>query len=140
MAYITVNDCRLKLRTDFEGLYKLPDEQPDLNRDMADAEAVVNGYVGKRYQVPVTDAQAMTLVKAYTLDLFSELAYQRGAGSEIPPKIRDRADVARRQLTDISLGKLTLAGAVAINPPGGAAIAVVNGPAPSFTQDQMGGF
>jgi len=140
MSYITVNDCQSRLRADFDRLYELPVEQADLNRDMVDAEAVVNGYVGKRYEVPVTDTQALTLVKAWTLDLFVELAYQRTAGSVIPEKVKERAETVRHQLIDISKGNITLAGASNLNPPSGLNVATVDGPKPMFRDEHMSGF
>lgn len=142
MAYVTSKDCENRLGGDFSSLYELPAQQDDLVQDMANAEAVVNGFIGKRYQVPVTDSQALTLVRAWTLDLFAELAYGRGAGSEIPEKHKDRADQARTQLEQVAKGMMTLAGATAVTPPSGSGgnVAVVDGAAPIFQRDNMDGY
>lgn len=139
--YLTGADIEGRLKDNFSRLYDLPADQSDLDRDVEAVEALVHSFVGRRYQVPVTDATAVTVVKALALDLAEELAWRRGSGSEIPKKVRDAADIARRNLEAIAAGRMTLAGASpAENDAAGAAGILVDGNAPQFRRKDLEGF
>lgn len=141
-AYIQTVDCQAALKENFGSLYALPQDQPDLDGDIAAAESRVNSYVGKRYKLPVTDPAAIADLKALVLDLFCERAFGRAAGDELPKKVATRADNARKALTDIGKGVGTIGGAAALaeQTPGGAEAIVVDGNPPQFTRDQMQGY
>jgi len=140
--YFNTVDAQAKLRHDFDGLYELPSDQPALLSDIAATEATVNSYVGKRYAVPVTAADAVVFLKDICTCLFARKAYFRGPGSEIPEKVEKDSEMCIKQLVGISKGEITLGGAVAIpeRPNGGADAIIVDGNAPEFKRDQMGGF
>lgn len=140
-AYLSTAAVSGRLKASFAQLYKLPTDQTDLDTDMAVAESQVHAYIGKRYVVPVTAEEALVLVKGWALDLFEEIAWRRGAGSELPKKVAGAADVARRQLADLAKGALSLAGAVvAENPDAGAGAQIVEGNTPQFKRDDLAGF
>jgi len=140
--YFDSDDAANRLRDDLTGLYNLPEEDDDLASDIADIEALVNSYVGKRYETPVTDSTAISILKKLCLDLFAETAYMRTPGDELPKKVKDAADIARKQLKEISTGAITLAGATSLTerPSGGADAIIVDGNDPEFTRDDMEGF
>lgn len=140
--YIDADDCRNKLRDDFDGLYELPAEQDDLTDDIANIEALADSYIGKRYAVPITNATALSVIKPICLDLFAERAYQRGSGPELTQKVKDAALEARRVLKDLALGVLTLAGAEGLSerPSGGADAIIVDGNTPEFTRTDLEGY
>ena len=141
-AYISTSDCRAALPDHFDALYTLPDAQPDLDADIAAVEATINAHAGKRFQVPISNATAVSFLKALAVDLFLERAWGRGAGDEIPKKVSTRADAARKTLSDIAKGLVTIGGATALTeqPTGGAEAIVVAGNAPEFTRTQMEGY
>ena len=138
--YITEASCRNRLRDDFDNLYELPGAQDDLTQDIEGVEGVVDSYVGKRYEVPVTDTRALLFIVPLVLDLFAERAF--GAGSEIPKKISDSADTARKMLEKIASGAMTLAGATGLTerPSGGADAILVDANTPEFKRSDMEGF
>ena len=141
--YLTTEACQGQLRDAFPRLFALPADQAVLDDAIARVEATVNGYVGKRYVVPVTTpTEAVTLLRGLALALFAELAYQtRAAGSESPKKITDAADTARRQLADISKGTLSLAGAMAPeSQEAGASVLIAPTAPPEFTRQDLEGF
>ena len=142
-AYLTTDDCKGHLRDSFARLYTLPADQAELDGDIARSEALVNAYVGKRYVVPVTaPVEAVTLLKALALDLFAEHAYEtRASGSELPKKLRESGDTTRKQLEQIAAGKISLAGAAAVENPeaGGSALIAPTAP-PQFTREDLQGF
>ena len=142
MAYLETADYEAALKDDFTSLYALPTDQADLDADIAAADSQVNAYLGKRYQVPITNATAVAYLKTLALDLFSERAWGRSAGDEIPKKVSTRADLARKTLADIAKGLVSVGGATALTeqPTGGAEAIVVSGNPPEFTRDKMEGF
>lgn len=142
-AYLTNAYCEAALGDSFAELYELPADQAELEADIEAAEALVNGYVGKRYQTPVTNAAAVAFLKPLAAALFVERAWTlRGTGDEIPKKAATAADNARKTLEDIARGLVTLGGATALaeQAAGGAEAIVVAGNTPEFTRDQMQGF
>ncbi len=139
--YITSADLQGRLKDNFSRLYDLPADQADLDADLDGVEALVNSFLGRRYQVPVADTSALRVVKALALDLAEELAWRRGTGSEIPKKVSEAADTARRHLESIAAGKMTLAGvAAAENTAAGAEAILVSGNEPQFTRSDLEGF
>jgi len=142
-SYIQLADAQGHLKVSFARLYALPADQADFDSDVAFVEAAVNADVGKRYIVPVTaPADAITLLRGLALDLFAERAFTtRSAGTEIPKRVKDAADVARASLHDIAKGAKSLAGAAAPeNPDAGGAAQIVSGNPPQFRRDDLEGF
>lgn len=141
-AYITDAEVQQRLRNDFPALYDLPSQQADLTADIAAAEAIVNSYLGRRYTIPVTNSTALTAVKPLCMALLEEIGHRRGIGAEIPEKVKDAAEVARKQLEAIAAGTMTLAGADAATSPAGTSesVAVVEGNPPEFNRDNMEGY
>jgi len=140
--YIDTDDVKGRLKDDFDGLYELPSESDDLNTDIATVEATVKSYVAKRYALPITNDDALVILKSICLDLMEELAWGRGAGSEIPKKTAEKGERARKQLDHLAKGSMTLGGAVGLSErnSGGAEAIVVDGNDPEFTREQMTGF
>ena len=142
MSYIEQSDVEQRLRDNLAALYNLPTEQGDLDADIASAEALVDSYLGRRYAVPVTSNEAQNVLKVLSLALFEELAWSRAIGEELPKKVWDAANTARKQLEQISRGEISLAGADVTESAGGSssAVAVVSGNDPEFTRQKMEGF
>ena len=140
-AYFTEDQAKGRLKSDFSSLYVLPADQANFETDIAAAESEVNGSVGKRYMLPITNAAALVFLQTLALDIFQERAWMRGQGDEVPKKFTTQAKTARDRLAEIAAGKTTLGGATSIQEPatGGAAI-LAEGNAPQFTHDQMEGF
>jgi len=140
--YIQQGDCEDRLSAAFKSLYKLPADKDKLADDVDYAEGVVDGYVGKRYVVPVTDETALRVIVGLTLDVFERRAYGRAAGSKIPEKVTEAAQAAMKTLHDIATGVVTVGGATAIaeREDGGNEAIIVDGNDPEFNRDNMGGF
>jgi len=139
--YIVQADIERRLRDHFDSLYDLPTDADDLDQDITSVEAEANAFLGRRYQVPVTATQAVRYVKKICLDLAEETAYARGESPELPEKIKRQADNARKQLTMIAEGKISLgAASVPERQNGGAAAIIVDADDPEFTRDRMKGF
>ena len=132
-SYLTAAAIERRLMSSFAQLYALPADQTVLEEDMAAVEAVVESYVGRRYAVPVTAP------KALALDLAEESAWQRGQSDEIPTKVKESADTARKQLAEIAAGRIALVDAAESNAAGAGAM-LVSANDPQFTRDQLGGY
>ena len=141
--YITFEDVEGRLTQErLRRLYRLPEHQADLDRDVAGVEALIDSYVGKRYQTPVADATAKEVLRKVALDLVEKEAYSRGAGDDIPEKVKSACDESMKFLQDVAQNKATLAGAteVAERVVGGAEAILVDGNAPEFDRPSMGAF
>ena len=141
--YATLDDFKLRLKDHYEQIYSDDEgvvDESAMTDDLNEAYGVVNGYVGKRYAIPVTAGDALPLLKACQLALACELAWMRPDNDEIPEKIKDAAKTARAQLKDISKGDITLP-ADAVESSGGAGGSViVQSETPVFGRSNMGGF
>ena len=140
-VYISIEDAKRRLKDSFLRLYAMPDDAQDLQTDIGSAEAQVNGYAGKRYKVPITaPPPVLAFLREQALCLWAEIAWRRGASDEIPTKVKEAADNARKVLKDISAGLVTLGGVTGLTEqnPGGTE-AIVEEAAPSrFKSEQMG--
>ncbi len=137
---VTQSTAERRLKADrLAKLYALPDQQADLDQDMQLAGAEVWSMVGRRYAVPVTDADALLSLNALALDLFELLAMRRGPGSEVPPKVADAAKEARAHLKLIAEGKMTLVGAQALaeNPDAGGDAITFEANEPEFNRENF---
>ena len=109
MSYADISDLRVRLGSIFSEIYPSDDAASE---DLKDAQAEINGALALRYIVPVeASSEVASLLKYWTLDLASELAFTRTAGSTCPDKIRRRADKVRSRLADVREGRFLLPGA-----------------------------
>ncbi len=139
MAYITVDDLDIspavlqQLTDDAASGY--PDESK-IDAAIANAQADVDGYCGKRFTVPF--ATPPQLVITLTIRLAKYNLYSRR--DEIPPSVDALHKDALKILADISLGKATLG--IEPKPAGNPEEVggVISGPERIFTRDKMGGF
>ena len=139
MGYATNEDLRQRLgEAKYKSIYR--DDASNADDDLAESEAEVNGYLAKRYAVPVTAPDALILLRAWTLDLAEERAYGRAGGSELPEKIKNRAAGVRQSLRDIAKGLMMLPAAAAENPHTAGGSAFVTGNDPEFTREKMAGY
>ncbi len=141
--YLTTEDAQAKLRDDFAQLYTLPDDQDALDKDLADADGLVNAYLRKRYALPVTDAEALRAVRAWSIALFCPVAYQRNSSGDIPEKVKLAEKNARADLSMIATGAIKLPGnqtEAGSGSSSGSSVAVVTGNEPQFTHDKLDGF
>jgi phage gp36-like protein len=69
------------------------------------SEAVVDGYLGVVYSVPVS---ANALVEEWAMRLAEYEAYKRSPWEDVPTKIKDSYDDAIEQLKDVAAGRMSL--------------------------------
>lgn len=104
--YADADELQSRLGTSvFEEIY--PDET-DAATDLADAEAEINGCIGRRYAIPVTAAASLPLLKGWTLTLAEERAYARAAGADYSEKVSSRVAQVRKYLEEIRSGLFLL--------------------------------
>jgi phage gp36-like protein len=110
-SYITAQQAKDRLAKQYTSLYTVNGtlDESLITDDIAAAEAEVNGYLVRRYSIPVT--QALDLVADWCLTLFEYRAYRRAPGPEIPKKITDAAAIVRKALADIAASNMDLPGA-----------------------------
>lgn len=109
MSYADISDLRIRLGSIFSEIYPSNEAAAE---DLKDAQAEINGALALRYLVPVNaGGEVAALLKYWTVDLASELAFTRTAGSTCPDKIRRRADKVRTRLADVREGRFLLPGA-----------------------------
>ena len=109
MSYAEIDDLRIRLGSIFSEIYS---SEEAASEDLKDAQAEINGALALRYVVPVeASGEVASLLKYWTIDLASELAFTRTAGSTCPDKIRRRADKVRTRLSDVREGRFLLPGA-----------------------------
>ena len=109
MSYAEITDLRIRLGSIFSEIYA---SEEAASEDLKDAQAEINGALALRYIVPVeASGEVASLLKYWTIDLASELAFTRTAGNTCPDKIRRRADKVRIRLSDVREGRFLLPGA-----------------------------
>jgi phage gp36-like protein len=138
MAYASAADLADRLGSKFQAIYR--DDANAPAQDLADAAAEIDGYLAKRYLVPVTAADAALLLRTWTLDLAVERAFLRSGGSEIPEKFRTRAATVRQNLRDIAKGTMVLPADAAESGQSAGGSVLVVGNEPEFTRDKMAGY
>lgn len=142
MSVYLIDDitARAAVGESFDALYDLPEDSEILAADIAAAETEVDSHL-KRFQLPLANAQAISYVRtALVGPIFSSLAWRHGAGDDIPEKIKEAAKTARAMLEKLRKGDIDLAGAAAIDAPGGAAALVVSNNTPEFNRGNMESF
>lgn len=146
MSYLTVADVQARLRKNYDALYTERGEsaadEDIVAADIEAAEADIHSYLAGRYTVPVTDAEAVKLLKHWTLVLLQEIAYGAIAGRTLPENIAEQIKSLRLRLQKIADGELSLGTATEI-PAAEVGIAgefIADGPDPVFTRTDMKGF
>ena len=139
MSYATTEDLEQRLgEQKFKAIYRDDTEKPA--DDLAESSAEIDGYIAKRYAVPVTAPGAVILLRAWELDLAVERAYLRPGGSEIPEKYKTRAATVRQNLRDIAKGSMVLPADALENENSAGGSVFVTGNEPEFTRDKMAGY
>lgn len=104
--YADAEELKNRLGTSvFEEIYL---DEADAVTDLIDAEAEINGCIGRRYAVPVTAVASLPLLKGWTLTLAEERAYARAAGAEYAEKVSSRVAQVRKYLEEIRNGLFLL--------------------------------
>lgn len=110
-----------------------------LEEAISDAEEEADGYLGKKYTIPL--ASPPRLVKGIVAVLARFKLYK----SQVPQSVKDEADLARKQLRDLSTGVMVLPGidggiAPEDGRPVAESVASGDGPATVFSDSSMAGF
>ena len=135
--YADVSDLKARLGNSiYSGIYS---SDTDAENDLADAQAEVDGCISRRYEVPVTAAQSLPLLKGWTLTLCEERSYSRAAGSTYAEKITARVAQVRKYLSDVMTGAFSLPGAAEKSSSSGG-ISMIAGDEPMFTRQNLKGY
>jgi len=135
-------DVQARLKKNYATLYTSRGEtevDTDIvDADIAAAEGLVWGRVAKRYQVPVTDATALKMLKPLALAMLEELAYP---DAKVPEAAQRRIDRAHKMLDEVGAGTLSLGA----TPAPTESVELVGfftrtGATPVFTRETMEGF
>ena len=135
-------DVQARLKKNYATLYT-PRGETEVDTDIVDAdidsaEGLVWARVAKRYQVPVTDATALKVLKPLALAVLEELAYP---ASKVPEAAQRRIDRANKLLDKIGDGELSLGATPAPTENGDmTGYLDTDGPEPRFTRETMKGF
>ena len=81
MAYATTEDFESSLGGQFQAIYR--NNRELAAHDLTLASAEIDGYLAKRYTVPVTAAGAVDLLKDFAIGLAAPKAFFRAAGSAV---------------------------------------------------------
>jgi len=145
-SYITRTDVEARLRRNYETLYTPKgDSVVDtsvVDADIESAEATVESAVGTRYALPVTDAAALRVMKAWSLTLLEELAYGAVPGREIPANVESRVERVYKLLEGVRTGKVELpfTGTAPAAEEREDSVALVQIETPEFTRTKLEGF
>lgn len=145
-SYLTVADVQQRLRRNYEQLYTprgdTAEDEDIVAADIEAAEADLHSYLAGRYEVPVTDAEAVKLLKHWTLVLLQEIAYGAVPGRSLPENIAEQVKSLRQRLTAIAAGELSLGTAeeVAGAESGIAGDFISDGPDPVFEREHLEGW
>ncbi len=138
MVYIVIDDLNIPDDT----LQQLTDDAltgiidpTKVDKAIADAEALVDGYCGKRYKVPFDLAPAIVKQCAVALAKYN-LHVRRGT---VPEELKDERKYAMAVLSDISTGKCSI-GIEPIPTQAASVGGVIQGPDRVFGRDKMRGF
>ena len=142
--YATATEVEQRLRKNFATLYTprglTAESLLIVEADIAAAEADLHSYLAGRYQVPVTDAAAVALLKGWTLTLVEELAYAAVPADKLPEPVTTRVAALRTRLELIAAGKLSLGTATALESTTISDSLIAESATPVFTRETMRGF
>jgi len=140
MPYVT--QVQLILRVGEPALVALTDrgqfatgviDDATVDRAIADADAVIDGYLARRYQLPLTVAQPLLVKVAGDIVLYNLHTHQPD------PKVEADWKAAIQTLRDISAGTVALTAAGLEAPNVGGSGARITDRARDLTQDNMKG-
>lgn len=104
-----------------------------VNRALADTDALIDGYLARRYALPLTVAQPMLVDVAGALAIYKLHLY------EAPPKIEADFKEAVKTLVAISAGTITLASAGVEAPSTGTTGVQITDRERPFTEENLSG-
>jgi len=148
MSYATITDLKALLGADYAAL---TDRQTFVTADDAvgqeivdAAEGLFNGYVAKRYTVPVDVSSDTTLaqsVKYHVLRLAQKVAWENCPPRRtVPPRVEEAYKATVAWLQDVAAGRVSLPGASEIaSATADGAAATATGHARVCTEDAMEG-
>lgn len=115
-----------------------PFDSAAVDAQIAKAEEEANGYIGKRYTIPLASPPALVT------GIVSSLARWYLFKNNRPQTVIDDAEVARKQLLLIAKGELTIPSADGVIPEQDSSRPSFgtsgDGPAPVFTEANLAGF
>ena len=121
--------------SDRGGTYPVTPDADLFARAITDAGALIDGYLGGRYQLPLSS------VPTLVTNLAQVIAIYMAHGSVAPEKIRKDYDDALRQLQAIANGTMVLTGVDGVEAEGTESNEVLtNEPARPLTADSMTGY
>jgi len=140
--YLTTTDVAERLRRNYETLYNRDGAvDTDLvDADIDAAEAIVETAIGARYTLPVSDANSLRLVKAWSLTLVEELAYGAVPGRKVPENVERRIERVYKLLDRVQSGDYDLPAGADAEDERTDAVTCVQTADPEFTRDNMKGF
>lgn len=106
-----------------------------VDRALADTDALIDGYLAVRYQLPLSE------IPAIVADIAGAIAIWKLHTYDPDPKIAADFKAATMLLTQIAAGAVRIPGALGVDPPGtGGTGAQVTDRERTFTADSMRGF
>jgi len=123
-----------------------PQGESTVDTDVVDAvidnaEGEVDSYISARYDIPVTDTEALRVIRSWALTLVEEIAYGLIPGREIPDGVKTRAKITRTQLEMVAEGKRGLGASITpTERADGASAIIVDGPAAVMGRTNLEGF
>ena len=140
--YLTTTLVAQRLRRNYDTLYKRDGAvDTDLvDADIDAAEAIVESAIGARYTLPVSDANALRLITAWSLTLVEELAYGTVPGRKIPANVERRIERVYNLLDKIRSGNYDLPSGADATDERTDNVTLVQTETPEFTRDKMKGF
>lgn len=106
-------------------------------RALQDASSLVNSYLGKKYQLPLTISPPDVLV-TYACQIAWFLLHGESAGKDHP--VRMAYDDAKKWLERVAGGLVIIEGAGELIAPAGGGQISTQGPERVFTRDRLAGF
>jgi len=107
MQGIMSNESLKQITDDINGTTII---QSNIDKAIADADEIINSYIGNRYQLPLTSPFPKLVVKLST-DIAIYNLYRRRSGITPPELVIKAYDEAMRMLRDIQTGKAILSDA-----------------------------
>lgn len=139
MAYATAEEFRDSLgESQYKAIYRGDDPLADHDLNLASAE--IDGYLAKRYAVPVTAEGALELLRDFAIGLAAPKAYFRTAHGDLPEKVKLRAEEIRRMLRDFSTGAALLAADALPQEEGPSGLISIVCDRKRFSRDSMKGY
>lgn len=108
-----------------------------VSKAVADAGSLINSFLGKKYQLPLTTAAPDVLV-TYACQIAWFLLHGDTAGKDHPARMA--YEDARKWLDRVAAGAVIIEGAGEIIAPAGGGQIKTKGPERVFTRDGLGGF